>query len=221
MSAIADREQKQICLPRGWVWTEVGEIADVKGGKRLPKRNTYSEVPTKHAYIRVTNFENMTVNEDDILYIQNETYNVIKSYTISKDDVYISIAGTIGKIGLIPQKLDGANLTENAAKVTNLNFIDKKYLVYMLNSSLCQEQITKSTISSNQPKLALFRIKQIALPLPPLAEQQRIVAKIEELFSQLDAGIEALKKVRAELKRYRQAVLKYAFEGKLTEEWRR
>jgi restriction endonuclease S subunit len=58
------------------------------------------------------------------------------------------------------------------------------------------------------------------IPVPPFPEQHRIVAKIEELFTKLDAGVEALKKIKAELKRYRQAVLKYAFEGKLTEEWR-
>lgn len=56
--------------------------------------------------------------------------------------------------------------------------------------------------------------------MPPLNEQCRIVSKIEELFTKLDAGAESLKKVKAQLKRYRQAVLKYAFEGKLTKKWR-
>jgi type I restriction enzyme, S subunit len=56
--------------------------------------------------------------------------------------------------------------------------------------------------------------------LPPLNEQRRIVAKIEELFSELDKGVESLKKTRAQLKTYRQAVLKHAFEGKLTARWR-
>jgi Restriction endonuclease S subunits len=63
-------------------------------------------------------------------------------------------------------------------------------------------------------------LEKSLIPLPPLPEQRRIVAKIEEMFTKLDAGVEALKKVKAELKRYRQAVLKCAFEGKLTEEWR-
>jgi len=58
------------------------------------------------------------------------------------------------------------------------------------------------------------------IPLPPLPEQHRIVAKIEELFTRLDAGVETLKKIKAQLKRYRQAVLRYAFEGKLTQQWR-
>jgi len=59
------------------------------------------------------------------------------------------------------------------------------------------------------------------IPLPPFNEQERIVARLEELFTRLDAGVEGLRKVKAQLKRYRQAVLKYAFEGKLTEEWRK
>jgi type I restriction enzyme S subunit len=64
------------------------------------------------------------------------------------------------------------------------------------------------------------QLKEFPIPLPPLPEQHRIVAKIEELFTRLDAGVEALKKIKAQLKRYRQAVLKYAFEGKLTQKWR-
>ena len=65
-----------------------------------------------------------------------------------------------------------------------------------------------------------FLTIEIPLPLPPLPEQHRIVAKIEELFTKLDAGINALHRVQAQLKRYRQSVLKAAFEGKLTEAWR-
>ena len=63
-------------------------------------------------------------------------------------------------------------------------------------------------------------VETIPLPLPPLNEQHRIVAKIEELFSELDKGVESLEKAREQLKVYRQAVLKHAFEGKLTAQWR-
>ncbi len=70
------------------------------------------------------------------------------------------------------------------------------------------------------PSVRKTDVLQIHMPLPPFPEQQRIISKIEELFSHLDAGVEALEAVRVQIKRYRQAVLKYAFEGKLTEEWR-
>ena len=90
-------------------------------------------------------------------------------------------------------------------------------LVYYWLKSIDFKNLTHAT---TLPSLQLTKVKQIPIPLPPLPEHQRIVAKIEELFTKLDVGVEALKKVKAQLKRYRQAVLKYAFEGKLTEEWR-
>ncbi len=76
----------------------------------------------------------------------------------------------------------------------------------------------ESDVELLQANIGTNLIKNFVFPLPPLAEQERIVAKIEELFSELDAGIESLKTAQAQLKIYRQAVLKYAFEGKLTNE---
>ncbi|VVB62828.1 Type I restriction modification DNA specificity domain protein [uncultured archaeon] len=70
-------------------------------------------------------------------------------------------------------------------------------------------------------KLNQAPMRQIPIPLPPLPEQHRIVTRIEELFSHLDAGVQALQKAKAQLQRYRQAVLKAAVEGRLTEEWRK
>jgi type I restriction enzyme S subunit len=93
------------------------------------------------------------------------------------------------------------------------------FLLYMLrtNEALLAGKGTGSTFSA----ISGDDLKALDVVLPPAPEQRRIVAKIEELFSQLDAGVEELKKAKAQLKRYRQSVLKAAFEGKLTEEWRR
>ena len=74
--------------------------------------------------------------------------------------------------------------------------------------------------ATNMPSLPLSRAKEIRVPIAPTAEQARIVTKIEHLFSELDKGIENLKAARAKLDVYRQAVLKHAFEGKLTAQWR-
>jgi type I restriction enzyme S subunit len=93
-----------------------------------------------------------------------------------------------------------------------------KFLDYVLPAYL--QEINKNTSSLTVKHLSSQSIKEIPLPLPPLPEQHRIVTKIEELFTQLDAGVASLKKVQAQLKRYRQAVLKAAFEGRLTQEWR-
>ena len=205
-------------LPTGWKELTISEIGKVKGGKRLPKGHNYSENKTQFPYIRVTDFENLTIRREKLKYLLPQTQAIIKNYTISKHDVFISIAGTIGEVGLIPEILDGANLTENAAKITQLVGINNRYLANYLSSKNAQTQIAKHTISTTQPKLSLFRIDKIIVPIPPLPEQLRIVSKIEELFSDLDKGIESLKTAKQQLKIYRQAVLKWAFEGRLTNE---
>jgi type I restriction enzyme, S subunit len=202
-------------LPDGWTWTTVGEIGKVKGGKRLPQGHTYSEEPTNHPYIRVVDFDNLTIDTANLKYLKEETQKLIKQYIISKEDVFISIAGSIGKVGVIPEHLDGANLTENAAKITDLSGVHNKYLAYALASQQCQEQISSLTRSTNQPKLALFRIEKIKFPFPQLPEQERIVGKIEELFTQLEVGTSALERVQVGLRRYIRSVLKAAAEGRL------
>ncbi len=202
-------------LPVDWVWTRVGEISRTMGGKRLPKGHTYSETPTIYRYIRVTDFENMTINLKGLQFLKPETQELISKYTISKEDVYISIAGSIGKVGLIREQIDGANLTENAAKITEIKGIEKKCLNYILNSPSAQEQVKRLTISSNQPKLALFRIERIIIPLPPFLEQQIIIEEIERRFSTADEIGKIVDASMKQSERLRQSILKRAFEGKL------
>jgi type I restriction enzyme, S subunit len=205
-------------LPKDWKWVKLGEVAKVKGGKRLPKGELYAQGKTDYPYLRVVDFENMSINQTDLKYLNEQTHKQIKNHTITSDDLYISIAGTIGRVGTIPQTLSGANLTENAAKITEIKEFELKYLSLLLNSHVIQGQISEKTIATTQPKLALYRIEKLRLPLPPKETQQQIVSKIEELFSELDKGIEELKTAQQQLKVYRQAVLKWAFEGKLTNE---
>lgn len=207
-------------LPKGWVTTQIDSVAEIKGGKRLPKGKKLTVEVTAHPYIRVTDFDNGGVDLTKILYVDEETYAVIKNYTISKNDLYISIAGTIGLVGEIPDILNGANLTENAAKICHINGATKNYLKYVLNSSMAKSQFEDKTTSSGQPKLALFRIKDCQFPLPPLAEQTVIAQTLDTLLAQVDnikTRLDAIPKI---LKTFRQSVLAAAVSGKLTEEWR-
>ena len=97
-----------------------------------------------------------------------------------------------------------------------------KYLAYFFQDSKTQIQIDgmKTGINDSGLNLTHSRFAALKVAVAPLNEQHRIVAKIEELFSELDKGVESLKTVRAQLNVYRQAVLKHAFEGKLTAQWR-
>lgn len=210
----------EVVLPEGWCLASIADIAEVKGGKRLPKGEKFSNVKTAYPYLRVTDFESGSVNSVNLKYISGSTFEKIRNYTIGKDDLYISIAGTIGLVGNIPLSLDGANLTENAAKLCNIVGIDNNYLVKLLGSNESKQQFSDKEVSSGQPKLALFRIKECQIPLAPLAEQKKIAAQLDTLLAQVDKIKTRLDAIPAILKRFRQSVLAAAVSGKFTEAWR-
>lgn len=172
-------------IPSSWRWVRLGTIVSVYGGKRIPAGTRLSENDTGHKYIRVADMKDETVSLDDIKYITDEIYEKIKQYFITSDDIYITVAGTIGRVGVVPRELNNANLTENADKLV-FRRLDKMYLCRMLNSEVVQHQIREATTQVGQPKLAIARIQKLIVPLPPLEEQKRIVAKIEELLPYCD-----------------------------------
>ena len=169
-------------LPQTWCWCRLRSISSIKGGKRIPVGEKLTVQDTGHKYIRVADMKNHTVKDTDIHYISDSVYAQIKAYTISCNDLYITVAGTIGCVGEIPEAFNNANLTENADKIVICN-TNKKYLMYCLLSNFVQSQIKNSTTKVGQPKLAIIRIENLLIPLPPLEEQQRIVNKVNELTS--------------------------------------
>ena len=169
-------------VPEGWEWCRVRDIAAVKGGKRLPKGVGFSPCRTAHAYIRVTDMKNHSINTDDLKYISEEVFLQIKNYTISKDDLYVTIAGTIGVTGEVPTELDGMNLTENAVKITNIQ-INKTYLCLIIQSEFVQQQFQDKTHQVAMPKLALERILSTLIPVCTITTQSAMVSKFVEMDS--------------------------------------
>ena len=172
--------------PPGWVGVHVNDVAIVQGGKRLPNGAVFSEFPTPHVYIRVTDMKNGTISESGLRYISPTVQREIARYIINKEDLYIAIAGTIGDVGSVPESLDGHNLTENAAKIVFRGF-ERRFLQLALTSDFVQAQFLEKTKQMAQPKLALKRIAGAKFYLPPLAEQRRIVAKVDQLMALVDA----------------------------------
>lgn len=197
----------------GWEEKTLGEIAEIKGGKRVPKGYKLLTEPTNHKYIRVADFNDFgSITLENIQYISDEVYNQIKRYTISSKDVYISIAGTIGKSGIIPKELEGANLTENACKLVLDSCAYKYFVYYFTKSTLFLNQIKKLTMISAQPKLALTRLATVNIPLPTLPTQKRIVSHLDKLSSKVRAIEEKYQKMVEECDALKQAMLRDVFE---------
>ena len=198
-----------------WENTNIANIADVKGGKRIPAGTSVQKEPTSHVYLRVTDMKNFTIVDDDIRYITDDLYEGIKKYTISEDDLYLTIAGTIGRVGSIPHKYSGMSLTENAVKLTNIK-IDRSYLMYYLASYGVQRRISLFVHQLAQPKLSIENIRSIHIQYPSLEEQRKLVAALEEGFTYIDAVASAKQNLSDTAELLRSKILQAAFDGSLT-----
>ncbi len=199
--------------PKGWPEVTVADICEVKGGKRLPKGEEYSSFPTPFRYIRVTDLQFGAVNESALVYLKPEIQAEIARYIVSTGDVIISIAGSIGLIAPVPASLDGANLTENAAKLVPRakGVYDAVFLAALLQMPFARGQILSHVGQVTIGKLALFRIEKITLQLPPLEAQHRFTALVDIVARQKAAQQEA----HAELHALFGALQHRAFRGDL------
>lgn len=168
-------------IPGSWKWVRIGTVATILGGKRIPAGRKLSSNDTGYIYIRVSDMKDGYVSTENLQYVPEDIFPSISKYIIHKEDVFITVAGTIGRVGKIPPELDGANLTENADRLV-FSLMDQDWLIKCMQSSLVQNQIADATTKVGQPKLAIIRIQNMLIPLPPLSEQKRIVAKLEEIL---------------------------------------
>ena len=181
-------------LPAGWVRTKFSEIYELAYGKSLTKntRNPGGKYPVFGS--------NGVVGYHDAFLVEGPT-------------IVVGRKGAAGAVSFSPKPCWPIDTTYY---VRDGGHTDVQFSFYLI-TSLRLNQLDRSTAI---PGLNRDDAYHLVIRLPPLPEQHRIVAKIEQLFSELDKGIESLKTARAQLATYRQAVLKHAFEGKLTAQWR-
>jgi type I restriction enzyme S subunit len=175
-------------IPNEWEERTIESIAFVTSGKRLPLGHSLTEQETPYPYIRVVDMRPGTVSLAEIKFVPVGVFPAIRRYRIFKDDIFISVAGTLGIVGKIPLELNGANLTENADRITNIT-CSRDYLLHVMGSPLIQNTIDSLRTVGAQPKLALTRIRKFLIPLPPTKAEQQAIA---EALSDADALIEHL-----------------------------
>ncbi|MBE7687452.1 type I restriction endonuclease subunit S [Tenacibaculum finnmarkense genomovar ulcerans] len=196
-------------LPKNWERVYFTEIFDINGGTQPPKSQFINE--SKEGYIRLLQIRDFGKKP-----VPTYIPDTGKLRTCKKDDILIARYGA--SIGRIVSNQEGA-YNVALAKVNIPNVINKNFVKWLLKSHIFQNKIIsfQRTAQSGFNKNDLSSIK---IPLPPLAEQQRIVTKLDTLFGSLDALKIRLNNIPQLIKNFKQAVLTQAVTGKLTQEWR-
>jgi type I restriction enzyme S subunit len=206
-------------LPAGWINTTIAAISNsIQYGYTASACN--DNVGPK--FLRITDIQDNSVEWEDVPCCAMNNKDDLNKYLLRPGDIVFARTGaTVGKSYLIQDNLPSeAIFASYLIRINLAPFINPKFVYDFFQSRFYWEQIKKSSSGIGQPNVNGKKLGQIILSLPPLSEQHRIVSCIEELFSRLDAGVEALRRARAQLQRYRQSVLQAAVEGRLTAEWR-
>ncbi len=209
-------------LPSGWANLFLEDITSCEQNsiKRGPFGSAIKKEYFQPSGYKVYEQQNAIYNNFELgkYFIGDNKFNELQDFEVKPGDLLISCSGTIGKIAILPENAPRGIINQALLKITLDNrIVFSKYFTYLFASQAFQKTVLDKTRGTAIKNIASVKdLKQIPWPIPPINEQKRIVSKVEELFSFLDAGVASLRLVQAQLKRYRQAVLKAAFEGNLT-----
>jgi type I restriction enzyme S subunit len=213
-------EIRSLAIPLGWVKTSVGEVGDVRLGRQRSPKNCSAKYPTK--YVRAANLTWNGLDLSDVLDMDFRPEERAR-YQLQSGDVLLSeasgSAGEVGKPAIWNDELEGCCF-QNTVIRFRPKAVSSKFALVVFQHFARNSVFARVSKGVGIHHLSADRFASMPFLLPPHDEQRRIVDKIEELFSDLDAGVAALKRAKENLKRYRASVLKAAVEGQLTAEWR-
>ena len=217
-------DEKPFDIPESWIWVRLSQIWSILNGdrgKNYPAKSTLSK--TGIPFISAINLNGKTVVEDEnLLCLSQIQYDKLVNGKLQKNDVVVCIRGSLGKHGVYP--FDQGAIASSLVILRNyfFNICDDEFLLLYLDSPLFFSEIKKYDNGTAQPNLAAKSLEQFLIPLPPLYEQKRIVAKIEELLPLVDryaAAYEKLEQFNAKFPEdMKKSILQYAIQGKLVEQ---
>ena len=203
-------------LPGGWVWTRLGEILNVTSGYGFPEKyqgKKTGEIP----FFKVLDISKSVLNGSRLLkvannYISKKDCEEIRANPLRKGTIVFAKIGEAIKLNRRAILEQDSLVDNNVMGIYPYNeTLDNLFAFFFLSTIKLGDYSRATTV----PSVRKSDVEQISIPLPPLPEQRAIVSKIEQLFSDLDNGIDNFKKAQAQLKLYRQSVLKAACEGRL------
>ncbi|WP_180384291.1 restriction endonuclease subunit S [Campylobacter devanensis] len=169
-------------IPKSWCWCRLGDLGTFINGDRgsnYPSKDKLSsngEIP----FVSAINFENTTLRKDNLLYVSQKQYDLLRSGKLQKEDFAICIRGSLGKFCFYP--LEVGAIASSLVILRANEIINKKYLYYYLCSDFFYEEIKRFNNGTAQPNLAAGDLIKFLFPLPPLAEQEKIVEIIEQML---------------------------------------
>lgn len=224
-NALVPEEEQPYKIPGNWVWTRLGEVVVIYRGVSYKKNNVHSmKLDNDCLILRGGNIVEggITIDSSDNVYIDKSL--VKKHQFLQKYDVVIvSSTGSIKVIGRAGVSLDNYSDISFGAFLTLIrsnNYMNKRYISYFFQSDLYRLRIKSLANGININNIKNEYIKDVMCPLPPIHEQQRIVERIESLFSKLDEAKEKIQMALDSFETRKSAILYKAFSGELTKKWR-
>jgi type I restriction enzyme, S subunit len=222
-------EFDELCaLPEGWNWIPLEglmkeprrDIVDGPFGSDLKASEYQSEgIPIA----RLQNIDRNIFLYKKIQFLSSEKAKQLDRHNFKAGDILLTKLGDpLGKACIVPENIPRGIIVADLVRIrADIKKVDTKYLSYAINSPFIVKQFENHTKGTTRPRVNLTLIRKLPIPVAPITQQEYIVAEIEKQFSRLDETVTALKRIQANLKRYKAAVLKAAVEGKLTEQWRK
>jgi len=209
-------------LPNGWAWAMLEDVASQE--KNAIVDGPFGSNMKVSDYIEdgvpVLTTKNLShgYEKEYLRFVSHEKFEQLKRSEVKPGDILVAKIGSCGKTGIYPSSMPSALIPANLLKMTVRSDVVRLYVYYFLNSPTFKDELDEIITATAQPAFNVSKFRKLPIPVAPLPEQHRIVAKIEEQFTRLDAGVAALKRAQANLKRYKASVLKAACEGKLVEQ---
>ena len=219
-AALVPESEQPYKVPKNWCWARLGTSVDLYNGDRgtnYPSKKDYQSngIP----FINAGAIVDGKLNESGFNYISEEKYDALRAGKIQQGDILYCLRGSLGKTAMVHQNFKGAISSSLCILRTN-NSLLKEYLYYLLCSNVigCQQILAEN--GSAQPNLSAASVMDYMIPLSPLAEQQRIVDRIESLFAKLDEAKQKAQDALDSFETRKAAILHKAFTGELTTQWR-
>lgn len=222
--ALIPKDDYPYDVPNNWCWVKLGAISSIISKGTTPKGGKSAYVDEGIDFLRVENInDDGTICHDNMMHVTEETHTgFLKRSMLKENDVLVSIAGTLGKTAIV--KKDDLPLNTNQAvafvRLADNGEISRDFIRYAIDTPVIQNMLLAKTKVTAIPNLTLEIISDCLIPLPPLAEQKRIVEQIENLFSKLDEAKEKLEEAKDGLELEKKSILYNAFSGSLTKKWR-